>query len=185
MKDSYKKQYEEIAKPALKKQFKYSNDLSVPRIRKVVINIGIGRILAGAKNSEETLKHLSENLALITGQQPAIRPSRTSISNFKVRQGMPVGLKVTLRGKRMEDFIYKFINIVLPRVRDFWGLALKNIDEKGNLSYGIKDCSVFPEISKDNLALTTGLEITFVVKARNREESIELFKNLGFPLEKN
>lgn len=163
----------------------YKNNLAVPKIEKVVVNVGIGRLITGSKNSEEIIKKISQDLAMITGQKPAIRQAKKSIASFKIREGMPVGLIVTLRGKRKNDFIYKFINIVLPQIRDFWGIPLKNIDQKGNLNYGIKDYSVFPEISREHGSTNLGLEVTFVTNAKNREEAIKLYEFLNFPLLKN
>ncbi|MGC8651237.1 MAG: large ribosomal subunit protein uL5 [Minisyncoccia bacterium] len=167
-----------------KKKGSYKNSLAIPKISKVVINVGIGRLMAGSKN-EELIKKISKDIAMITGQQPAIRPAKKSIASFKIREGMPVGLMVTLRGKRKDDFVYKFINIVLPQVRDFWGIAFKNVDQTGNLNYGIKDHAVFPEISREQNPLPFGLEVTFVPSTKKREEAIQLYESLGFPFQKN
>jgi large subunit ribosomal protein L5 len=161
------------------------NPLAVPKITKVVINVGIGRLVANAKNSEEIIKKISHDVNMITGQKPAIRPAKKSIASFKVREGMPLGLMVTLRGKRMRDFINKFVNVDLPQSRDFWGIPLKNIDEKGNLNYGVRDHIIFPEISREQNPLTFGLEVTFVTNAKNRDQAIELYKSLKFPIQIN
>lgn len=163
----------------------YKNHLAVPKIIKVVINVGIGRLVASAKNSEEIIKKISHNVSMITGQKPAIRPAKKSIASFKVREGMPLGLMVILRGKRMRDFINKFVNVVLPQSRDFWGILVKSIDEKGNLNYGIKDHAIFPEISREQNPLAFGLEITFVTNAKDRDRAIELYKSLKFPIQVN
>jgi len=182
MKFPYKEQVKKIVIPEMKKEYHIGNDFGVPKITKVVINIGIGRLSASSKNNTELVKKISDVLAAITGQKASVRPAKKSIAGFKTREGMPVGLKVTLRGKRMEDFIYKFVSIVLPRVRDFWGIPLKNIDETGNLNYGIKEYNIFPETeSMQNISLF-GLEVTFVTSTKNREQSIKLYQLLDFPL---
>ncbi len=182
MESSYSEQFKKIVIPEMKKMFGYHNEMAVPKIEKVVLNVGIGRMLNKASNKEAILQKVSEQLALISGQKPSIRPARKSIASFKIRKGMPVGLKVTLRGKRMEDFIYKFINIVLPRIRDFWGIPLSNIDEQGNLNYGIKEHLVFPEISREQDIVPFGVEVTFVTTTKDREKAIALYRLLGFPL---
>jgi len=162
----------------------YKNPLAVPKIIKVIINVGIGRLVADSKNSEGIIKKVSHDISMITGQKPAIRQAKKSIASFKIREGMPIGLMVTLRGKRMRDFINKFVNLILPQSRDFWGIPLKSIDEKGNLNYGIKDHSIFPEISREQNPLTFGLEVTFVTNAKNRDQAIKLYEFLSFPLQK-
>ena len=182
MKFTYKEQFKKIVVPEMKKEYHIGNDFGVPKITKVVINVGIGRLSVGSKNSKELIKKISDILAMITGQKVSVRPAKKSIASFKTREGMPVGLKVTLRGKRMEDFIYKFVSIVLPRVRDFWGIPLKNIDEAGNLNYGIKECNIFPETENIQNMPPFGLEVTFVTNTKNREQSIKLYQLLDFPL---
>ncbi|MFA5392335.1 MAG: 50S ribosomal protein L5 [Candidatus Paceibacterota bacterium] len=162
----------------------YKNPLAVPKIIKVIINVGIGRLVADSKNSEEIIKKVSRDISMITGQKPTVRQAKKAIASFKTREGMPIGLMVTLRGKRMQHFINKFVNIILPQSRDFWGILLKNFDEKGNLNYGIKDHSIFPEISREQNPLTFGLEVTFVTNAKNREQAIKLYEFLNFPLQK-
>ena len=166
----------------MKKEFDFENDFAVPKITKVVINVGVGRLVTASKDSRELINKISEVMAAITGQKASLRPAKKSIASFKIREGMPVGLKLTLRGKRMEDFIYRFINLALPRVRDFWGIPLKNIDEKGNLNYGIKEYNIFPETESIQNVPPFGLEITFVTNAKNREQAIKLYQLLGFPL---
>jgi len=182
MKFQYKEQYKKIVIPEMKKEYHIDNDFGVPRITKAVINIGIGRLAASAKNNKELIKRISDALAMITGQKPSVRSAKKSIASFKTREGMPIGLKVTLRGKRMEDFIYKFVNLTIPRIRDFWGIPLKNIDETGNLNYGIKESNVFPEAESIQNIPSFGLEITFVTSTKNREQSIKLYQLLNFPL---
>jgi large subunit ribosomal protein L5 len=164
--------------PEMKKQFGYCNNWAVPRMIKVVVNIGIGPYLKDDKAQEEIMRDLS----LITGQKPMITLAKKAISSFKIRQGLAVGMKVTLRGKRMYDFIERLTNIVLPRTRDFRGLDAKSIDQDGNLSIGIKEHIIFPEISQEDLKRILGLEITIVTNAKKREQAIELFKLLGFPI---
>lgn len=182
MKFFYKEQIKKIVIPGMKKEFRISNDFKVPKITKVVANVGIGRLVTSSKNSSELIKKLSDVMAMIFGQKPALCPSKKSIASFKTREGMPVGLKITLRGKRMEDFIYRFVNLVLPRIRDFWGIPLKNIDENGNLNYGIKECNVFPETEKMQNIPSFGLEITFVTNTKKRDQAIKLYQLLDFPL---
>ena len=182
MKFPYKEQFKKIVIPEMKKEYHFDNDLSVPRITKAVINIGIGRLSASSKNNTELIKRISDALEMITCQKPSPRAAKKSIASFKTREGMSVGLKVTLRGYRMEDFIYKFVNLTIPRIRDFWGIPLKSIDETGNLNYGVKECNVFPETESIQNLPTFGLEVTFVTNTKNREESIKLYQLLNFPL---
>jgi len=163
--------------PELKKGFGFKNELQVPRLVKVVLNVGLGKGLKDAAfidNVESTLQR-------ITGQKPLKTKAKKSISNFKIRQGMVIGLKVTLRGKRMYDFVEKLIMATLPRVRDFRGLTLKNLDKKGNLNIGFKEHLAFPEIKADEIEKVHGLEIAIVTTAKTREEGQALFTALGFP----
>jgi len=182
MKLNYKNQFKKIVIPGMKKNFGIVNDFAVPKIIKVVVNAGIGRLITASKDSRDLIEKISEVMAMITGQKPSSRPAKKSIASFKIREGMPVGLKVTLRGQRMEDFIFRFVNLVLPRIRDFWGIPLKNIDEQGNLNYGIKEYNVFAETGQIQNVPWFGLEITFVTNAKNREQAIKLYELLGFPL---
>ncbi|MDD2677870.1 MAG: 50S ribosomal protein L5 [Candidatus Paceibacterota bacterium] len=180
---SYKKEeWLKKMKAEMREHFGIKNDLALPKITKVVINTGIGRLVVASKNSQELIEKISKELALITGQKPSFRTAKKSISSFKTREGMTIGLKITLRGKRMEDFIFKFINLVLPRIRDFWGIPLTHIDEKGNLNYGIKEHNVFLESNKEQNIPPFGLEVSFSVKAKNREQAIKLYQAWGFPL---
>lgn len=183
MKLDYKNQFKKVVIPGMKKEFQIDNDFAVPKITKVVVNVGTGRLLTASKDNKDLMNRLAEVVAVITGQKPSLRPARKSIASFKIREGMPVGLKVTLRGERMEDFIFRFINLVLPRIRDFWGIPLKNIDEQGNLNYGVREYNVFPETGLiQNFSLIFGLEVTFVTNAKNREQAIKLYELIGFPL---
>lgn len=181
---NFKEKYQQVVIPQMKEAFQIKNALGVPQITKVVINVGIGRLITGSKNQDELINKISHEIAMITGQKPAVRKAKQSIASFKIRAGMPIGLMVTLRGRRKENFIDKFINLVLPQVRDFWGIPFKNIDEHGNLNYGLKDYSVFPEIIKGQTLIPFGLEVTFVTNAKNREQAIKLYQLLNFPLQK-
>jgi large subunit ribosomal protein L5 len=169
--------YQKKAVPELKKQFGYKNDLQVPKLEKAVLNVGLGKGIKDAsfiENAESTLLR-------ITGQKPLKTKAKKAISNFKIRQGMVIGLKVTLRGQRMWDFVEKLIKVTLPRVRDFRGLDLKALDKKGNLNIGIKEHLAFPEIKVDEIEKLHGLEIAIVTTAKTKEEGAALFVALGFP----
>ncbi len=170
--------YKEEIIPAMKKQFKLSNDREVPQIKKVVVNVGIGKFL---KDSSQ-IDNISKSLATITGQKPAISQAKKSIAGFKIRAGQPVGLKVTLRGQRMWDFIEKLIKVDLPRVRDFHGIKPSAVDTGGNLNLGIKEHLIFPEILPEEVKNVFSLEITLVTNARDKEKGMVLFKLLGFPI---
>jgi large subunit ribosomal protein L5 len=182
LKDIYQKE----VIPAMREKFAYKSVMAVPKIEKVVVNTGIGK-LAVAKTSEEQKKLFSsilEDLAAITGQKAVLTKAKQSISTFKIREGMAVGAKVSLRGKRMYDFLERLINIAFPRVRDFRGIDLKSFDQKGNLTIAFKEHSVFPEISPEKTRVIFGFEITVVTSTNNREQSIELLRLMGFPLKK-
>lgn len=148
------------------------------KIEKVVINIGLSRALKDEKFMEIALR----DLALITGQKPKTTLAKKSIANFKIRKGQIIGAIVTLRGKRMHDFLGRLINVALPRTRDFRGIDLKSLDKNGNLTIGIKEHIVFPEISGEEIRNIFGFEITIVVKTKNKEEAIALYKSFGFPI---
>ncbi len=164
----------------MKQKFGYKNDFSVPKIKKVVVNVGIGS--AVVLKDEKAQESIIKDLTLITGQKPLITLAKKAISAFKIREGMPVGLKVTLRGKRMYDFLFRLINVVLPRTRDFRGLGSKSIDKGGNLSIGIKEHLIFPEISQDDIRRIFGMEITVVTHSKDKEKVLELYKLMGFPI---
>ena len=173
--------------PKMKEKFGYKSIMASPKIEKVSINAGIGRLIAG-KTSDEQKKISSailENLTVIAGQKAVLARAKKSISSFKIRQGMPVGCKVVLRGKRMYDFLERLINIALPRVRDFRGIDLKSFDKKGNLTVAFKEQFVFPEISPEEAKIIFGFEITVVTTAKTKEEGIELLKLMGLPLKSN
>jgi len=171
------KQYKKKIVPELKKKFGYKNDIAVPRLSKVVLNVGIG---PGLKDSEY-LESTKKVLIRISGQSPVETKARKSIASFKIREGMIVGVKVTLRGERMYDFIEKLINITLPRVRDFRGLDPNKFDRKGNYSIGLKEHVAFPEISPDEIERVHGLEVNIATTAKDDEQGYELLKLIGFP----
>ena len=166
--------------PALMEQFKYTNVMEVPKLEKVTINMGLGEAKENAKIMESAI----EEISLITGQRPVVTRARKSIANFKVRQGMPVGAKVTLRGENMYDFIDKLFNIALPRVRDFKGVSKNSFDGRGNYSMGIKEQLIFPEINYDKVDTIKGMNILFTTSAKTDEEAAALLAGLGLPFEK-
>ena len=166
--------------PALMEQFKYTNVMEVPKLEKVTINMGLGEAKENAKIMESAI----EEIRLITGQRPVVTRARKSIANFKVRQGMPVGAKVTLRGENMYDFIDKLFNIALPRVRDFKGVSKNSFDGRGNYSMGIKEQLIFPEINYDKVDTIKGMNIVFTTSAKTDEEAAALLAGLGLPFEK-
>ncbi len=172
-----KEKYENEIIPAMMKEFGYKSKLQVPRIEKIVINMGIGE---GARNPDLLDQHAKE-LALITGQKPLVTRARKSISNFKIRKGMTIGLKVTLRGARMYNFLYKLINIALPKVRDFRGLNSNSFDGRGNYTFGLTEQLVFPEISPDEARRVQGMDITIVTTAKTDEEAKRLLELFGMP----
>lgn len=170
--------YKKEVIPTMKEKFGYQNDLAVPRIIKVAVNIGIGKALKDEKMQET----ISKDLAMITGQKPVPCLAKGAISGFKIRKGMKVGLKTTLREKKMYEFLDRLVGAAIPRIRDFRGLPEKSIDKEGNLTIGIKEHIVFPEIAHEDVRLIFGLEVTVVTNAKKRKEAIELFKLLGFPI---
>ena len=179
--ESVKEKYIKVAIPALKDKFDYKNSLAVLRIVKVVVNIGTGQGLKDAKFNEVA----EDTLRRITGQIPIKVGAKKSISNFKIREGLIVGMMVTLRGKRMYNFIDKLINITFPRVRDFRGLNPKSVDSQGNFNIGFTEHMAFPEIKSDEVEKIHGLQISVVTTAKTREEGLELLTLLGFPFTKN
>lgn len=154
------------------------------KIEKIVVNSGIGK-LSSQPNFDKILPEVINDIALITGQKPAIRPAKVSIAGFKIRTGMVVGLKATLRRKKMIDFLNKLIKVVFPRIRDFRGIDLTNVDGRGNLTIGIKEHIVFPEINPEQTKVNIGLQVTVVPKQiKSREEAIQFYKELGMPFKK-
>ena len=178
----FKEKYIKEVVAKMKEKFGYKNDLAVAAIEKVIVNTGIG---SSGLRDEKDQEMISRDLGLITGQKPIPTLAKKAVSAFKVRQGMVIGLKVTLRGKRMFDFLSRLINIVIPRIRDFRGLELKSVDNGGNLTIGIKEHIIFPEISSEEVKRIFGMEITVVTNAKKREEALELFRLLGFPIKKD
>ena len=172
--------YKKDVFPALMEKFKYNNVMEVPKLEKITINIGLGE----AKDNPKLLETAAEELALISGQKPVITKARKSIANFKVRQGMPVGTKVTLRGDNMYVFADKFFNVALPRVRDFKGVSRNAFDGRGNYSMGIKEQLIFPEINYDKVDTIKGMNVVFTTTAKTDEEAAALLELLGMPFEK-
>ena len=175
-----KEMYKEKVYPALKEQFNYDNVMMIPKLEKVTLNMGLGE----AKENAKLLEGAVNEIALITGQRPVVTKARKSIANFKVRQGMPVGAKVTLRGDSMYEFIDKLFNIALPRVRDFKGVSKNSFDGRGNYSMGIKEQLIFPEINYDKVDTIKGMNIVFTTTAKTDEEAAALLSGLGMPFEK-
>ncbi|MBA3018228.1 MAG: 50S ribosomal protein L5 [Proteobacteria bacterium] len=173
-----KQYYEKEVIPKLMETFNYRNIMEVPKLEKIVLNIGLGEAIHNIK----LLDSATEELKLISGQQPVVTRARKSIAAFKLREGMPIGCMVTLRHRRMYDFYSKIVNIALPRVRDFRGLSGKAFDGHGNYSLGIKENIIFPEIDYDKIDKMKGLNITVVTTAKNDKEGRELLKLLGMPL---
>jgi large subunit ribosomal protein L5 len=170
------KYQKEISK-TLKDKFKYKNDLEIPKLEKVVINMGVGEAVKDSKKIDAALNEL----AAITGQRPIITKSKKANASFKLREGMPIGVKVTLRKNKMYEFVDRFVNIALPRVRDFRGVNTKSFDGKGNYALGLKEQYVFPEIEYDNVDSVRGMDIIFVTSAKSDEEARELLNGFDFP----
>lgn len=173
LKDLYKSKVVD----GLKEKFNYSNPMSVPKVEKVVISMGLGRAIADKKYLETAVK----DLTLISGQKPMVCKAKKSVSNFKLREGMDIGAKVTLRNDRMYEFMDRLINLAIPRVKDFRGLNPKSFDGSGNYSIGVTEQSVFPEIDPANVQTNLGMNITFVTTASTNEESFEMLKLFGMP----
>ena len=169
--------YRQEVVPKLKEKFRYGNAMKVPRLEKVVVNMGLGEAIENVK----ILDSASEEIGLISGQKPVITKARKSISNFKLRAGVPIGVKVTLRRDRMYLFLDKLMGIALPRVRDFKGVSPKGFDGRGNYTLGVKEQIIFPEINYDKIDKIKGMNITIVTTARTDEEGLELLRLLGMP----
>ena len=174
-----KEKYLSEAVPALQQKFGYKNVMQIPRLEKIVINMGLGDCKDNAKALENAVSELTQ----ISGQKPQVTQAKKSIANFKVREGMNVGAKVTLRGERMEQFMDKLVNIALPRVRDFRGVSTKAFDGRGNYALGIREQLLFPEIEYDKVEKIRGMEMIFVTTAQTDEEAQELLRLLGMPFE--
>ena len=175
-----KEKYLNEAVPALQQKFGYKNVMQIPKLSKIVINMGLG----DCKDNPKALEVAVKELATIAGQKPMVTKARKSIANFKVREGMSVGAKVTLRGDRMEEFMDKLVNIALPRVRDFRGVSDKAFDGRGNYALGIREQLLFPEIEYDKVEKIRGMEMIFVTTAKTDEEAKELLRLLGMPFER-
>lgn len=171
-----KKRYTKDIKPALQQKFEYSNPMQIPGLLKVVINMGI----AEASKDKNSIQDCVKEMTMLSGQKPIVTKAKKAISNFKLREGQPIGVKVTLRGVRMFDFLDRFVNIVCPRIRDFRGFSTK-CDGRGNYSLGLEDQQIFPEINLDAVKKTQGMHITFVTSAKTDDECVELLRLLGVP----
>ena len=175
--EKLREQYEKEVVPALMKKFNYKSIMQVPKLDKIVINIGLG----DTKENPKSLENAMNDLSIITGQKPVITKARKSIAAFKLREGANIGCKVTLRSDKMYDFVYKLFNVALPRVRDFRGVSENSFDGRGNYSMGLKEQLVFPEIEYDKVDKLRGMDIIFVTTAETDEEAKELLKLLGMP----
>lgn len=174
------KEYREKIRPKLMKELGYKNPMEVPRIEKVVINVGVGEAVQDPK----ILDIIAEDLAMITGQKPQVRRARKSVAGFHLRKGMPIGLKVTLRGRRAYDFLMRLIHFALPRVRDFRGLSRDSFDGRGNYNFGVDEHTIFPEIDIDKVKKVFGMDIAIVTTAETDEEAMHLLEAMGFPFER-
>jgi large subunit ribosomal protein L5 len=172
-----KQRYVDEIRPALMEQFGYSTPMQVPKIQKVTVNMGVG----DAKQDSKVLEAATEQLATITGQHPNVRRARKSIAQFKLREGMPVGLSVTLRGERLYEFLDRLLSVAIPRIRDFRGLNPRSFDGRGNYSMGVREQIIFPEVDYDEVDQTRGLDITITTTARTDEECFALLAALGMP----
>lgn len=174
------KKYQEEVVPTLMNKFEYKSVMQVPAIEKIVVNMGVGDAVQNSKALDSAV----EELSLISGQQPVVTRAKKSIAGFRLREGMPIGAKVTLRGERMYDFLQKLIAVSLPRVRDFRGISNKAFDGRGNYTLGVKEQLIFPEINYDNVSKIRGLDIVIVTTSNTDEEARELLANLGMPFQK-
>jgi large subunit ribosomal protein L5 len=177
---SLKQYYKETVMPALKEELGLKNVMQVPRLQKIVLNMGVGAAVANRKVLDEAV----DTMTAITGQKAVVTKAKNAISNFKLREGMGIGARVTLHGDNMWDFLYRFININLPRVRDFRGIPRRGFDGNGNYTMGVKEQTVFVEIDIDKISTTLGMDITFVTSAKTDEEGRALLEKLGMPFRK-
>jgi len=176
-----KEDYKSRVAPALKEQFGYKNPMQIPQVTKIVVNMGVGEAATNSKLMEGALS----DMAAITGQKPVTTRARKSISNFKLRDGMPVGCRVTLRGEQMWEFLDRLINVTLPRIRDFRGVSPKAFDGRGNYTLGLKEQIIFPEIDYDKVDKIRGMDITIVTTANTNDEGRALLKEFSMPFRKN
>ena len=180
MENRLKAKYENEVRPSLIEKFDYSSVMAAPKLEKIVLNMGVGDATQNSKNLDEAV----EELGLISGQKPLITKAKKSIAGFRLREGMAIGAKVTLRGTRMYDFLDKLVNVSLPRVRDFRGVSNKAFDGRGNYTLGVREQLIFPEIDYDNVIRVRGLDIVIVTTANSDEEAHELLAQLGMPFAK-
>ena len=176
-----KQEYQSEIAPALMKEFDLTNVMQVPRLSKIVVNMGVGDAIANPKLLDAAM----DDLATITGQRPRLNRARISVASFKLREGMAVGCKVTLRGDRMWEFYDRVVNLALPRIRDFRGVSSKGFDGRGNYTLGIKEHTIFPEIDYDKIAKVFGMDVTFVTTAQTDEQAMALLTQLKMPFRKN
>ena len=176
-----KEKYQQEVVPKLKEELKIKNVNAVPKITKVTINVGMGTYLKGSKDYSQIV----DGIALISGQKPVVTKARQAISNFKIREGMPIGVMVTLRGNMMYDFLYRLINVALPRVRDFRGISSRGFDKQGNYTLGIKEHAVFPEITLEDMSKVFSFQINVATTAQSAEAGRKLLAYMGFPFVKN
>lgn len=175
-----KEKYRKEVTPSLIEKFSYSSVMQAPKVDKIVINMGVGDAVSNSKNLDKAV----EELTLISGQKPIITKAKKSIAGFRLREGMPIGCKVTLRGERMYDFLDKLVSVALPRVRDFHGVSNKSFDGRGNFTLGIKEQLIFPEVDYDLVDKVRGMDIVIVTTANTDEEARELLTQLGMPFQK-
>jgi large subunit ribosomal protein L5 len=176
-----KQRYREEILPGLREEFGFANAMQVPRLVKIVVNMGVGDAARDAKVIDGAVR----DITLITGQKPSVRRARVSIAQFKLREGMPIGAKVTLRGDRMWEFLDRLLSVALPRIRDFRGLSPRQFDGNGNYTFGLTEQSVFHEINPDNIDRVRGMDITVVTTATNDDEGRALLRRLGFPFKES
>lgn len=175
-----REKYDTTVRQALTEKFNYSSPMAVPKILKVVINMGVGDAITNTKALDDAVDELTQ----LSGQKPVITKAKKSIANFKLREGMPIGCKVTLRGARMYDFLDKLVNIALPRVRDFQGVSKTSFDGRGNYTLGVKEQLIFPEINYDKINRVRGMDIVIVTSANTDVEGMELLRQMGMPFRK-
>ena len=175
-----REQYQTEVLPALVKQFNYTSVMQAPRLEKIVVNMGVGEAISNAKVLDDAVADMTQ----ITGQKPVITKAKKSIANFKLREEMPIGCKVTLRGEKMYDFLEKVIKVALPRVRDFRGINGSSFDGRGNYTFGLKEQIIFPEIDYDKISKVRGMDITIVTTAETDQEGYALLKEFGMPFKK-
>jgi large subunit ribosomal protein L5 len=175
----YKERLPEISKD-LKEKYGYKSIMQAPKLEKIVVNMGVGDSVSNSKLMDAAI----EDLKTITGQAPVVTKAKKSVAGFKIRQGMPIGCKVTLRGETMYNFLDKLVSVALPRLRDFRGISNKSFDGRGNYTLGIKEQLIFPEIEFDNVVKVRGMDIIFVTTAKSNEEALDLLKGLGLPFRK-